>query len=119
MTALKQRMLEDLRIRNYASTTISSYIRSVAEFAKHFNKPPDQLGAEEIRSWQLFRRLSMEDGRVTFAYKDYAEGNKSKVMSLEATEFIRRFLMHYPPPRVCAHPTVRISGQSVARKKLE
>jgi len=47
-------MLEDLRIRNYAPTTVSSYIRSVAEFAQHFNKPPDQLGAEEIRWWQLF-----------------------------------------------------------------
>jgi hypothetical protein len=53
MTAVRQRMLEDLRIRNYAPTTVSSYIRSVAEFAQHFNKPPDQLGAEEIRSWQL------------------------------------------------------------------
>ncbi|HUO31845.1 MAG TPA: site-specific integrase [Bryobacteraceae bacterium] len=47
-------MLEDLRIRNYAPTTVSSYIRSVADFAKHFDKPPDQLGSEEIRSWQLF-----------------------------------------------------------------
>jgi integrase/recombinase XerD len=54
MTALRKRMLEDLRIRNYAPTTVSSYIRSVAEFAGHFNKPPDQLGPEEIRSWQLF-----------------------------------------------------------------
>ena len=54
MTALRQRMLEDLRIRNYAPTTVSSYIRSVADFAKHFDKPPDQLGSEEIRSWQLF-----------------------------------------------------------------
>src|SRR5580700_7370009 len=54
MTALRQRMLEDLRIRNYAPTTVACYIRSVAEFAKHFNKPPDQLGHEEIRSWQLF-----------------------------------------------------------------
>src|SRR5580700_7257247 len=54
MTALRQRMLEDLRIRNYAPTTVACYIRSVAEFAKHFNKPPDQLGSEEIRSWQLF-----------------------------------------------------------------
>ena len=54
MTALRQRMLEDLRIRNYAPTTVACYIRSVAEFAKHFNKPPDQLGPEEIRSWQLF-----------------------------------------------------------------
>ncbi len=54
MTALRQRMLEDLRIRNYAPTTVACYIRSVAEFARHFNKPPDQLGSEEIRSWQLF-----------------------------------------------------------------
>src|ERR1700677_4233074 len=54
MTALRQRMLEDLRIRNYAPTTVACYIRSVAEFAQHFNQPPDQLGPEEIRSWQLF-----------------------------------------------------------------
>jgi integrase/recombinase XerD len=54
MTTLRKRMLDDLRIRNYAPTTVACYIRSVAEFAKHFNKPPDQLGHEEIRSWQLF-----------------------------------------------------------------
>ena len=54
MTLLRQRMLEDLRIRNYAPTTVRCYIRAVAEFAQHFNKPPDQLGPEEIRSWQLF-----------------------------------------------------------------
>ena len=53
MTLLRQRMLEDLRIRNYAPTTVDCYIRSVADFAKHFNKRPDQLGPEEIRSWQL------------------------------------------------------------------
>src|ERR1700683_4498986 len=54
MTSLRQRMLEDLRIRTHAPTTVECYVRSVAEFAKHFNKPPDQLGAEEIRAWQLF-----------------------------------------------------------------
>ncbi len=43
------------------------------------------------------RLLSMEDGRVTFEYKDYADGNQSKVMTLEATEFIRRFLLHILP----------------------
>jgi hypothetical protein len=43
------------------------------------------------------RLLSMENGRVTFAYKDYADGNKSKVMTLDATEFIRRFLLHILP----------------------
>jgi hypothetical protein len=43
------------------------------------------------------RLLSMEDGRVSFEYKDYADGDKKKVMTLEATEFIRRFLMHILP----------------------
>ena len=54
MTALRQRMLEDLRIRNYAPSTVECYIRSVAAFAKHFRKSPDQLGPEEIRQYQLF-----------------------------------------------------------------
>jgi len=43
------------------------------------------------------RLLSMEDGRVSFEYKDYADGDKKKVMSLDATEFIRRFLLHVLP----------------------
>jgi hypothetical protein len=44
------------------------------------------------------RLLSMDDGRVTFEYKDYAGGNKIKTMTLAATEFIRRFLLHIMPP---------------------
>jgi hypothetical protein len=44
------------------------------------------------------RLLSMEDGRVSFEYKDYADGSKNKVMTLEAAEFIRRFLLHILPP---------------------
>jgi hypothetical protein len=43
------------------------------------------------------RLLSMENGRVKFEYKDYADGNQTKVMTLEATEFIRRFLLHILP----------------------
>ena len=54
MTTLRQRMLEDLQIRNYSPTTIRLYLHSVADFAKHFHKPPDQLGPEDIRRYQLF-----------------------------------------------------------------
>jgi len=53
VTALRQRMLEDLQIRHYSPTTIRLYLYAVREFAKHFGKPPDQLGMEHVRL-QLF-----------------------------------------------------------------
>jgi Putative transposase/Transposase zinc-binding domain len=43
------------------------------------------------------RLLSLENRRVTFAWKDYADGNQSKTMTLDAVEFIRRFLLHVLP----------------------
>ena len=43
------------------------------------------------------RILSIEGGRVTFKWKDYAGGNKTGTMTLDAVEFIRRFLLHIVP----------------------
>ena len=43
------------------------------------------------------RLLSMEDGKVTFRWKDYAHGGKQRKMTLAAEEFIRRFLLHVLP----------------------
>jgi len=43
------------------------------------------------------RLLGMEDGKVTFRWKDYAHGGKKRKMSLAAEEFIRRFLLHVLP----------------------
>ena len=54
MTPLRQRMLEDLQIRHYSPITTRLYLHSVAEFGRHFHKPPDQLGPEQIRQYQLF-----------------------------------------------------------------
>jgi hypothetical protein len=44
------------------------------------------------------RLLDIEDGHVTFRWKDYRDGDARKVMTLESTEFIRRFLLHVLPP---------------------
>ena len=54
MTQLRQRMLEELQRRNYSAGTIRLYLLHVAAFAQHFHRSPDQLGAEEIRRYQLF-----------------------------------------------------------------
>ena len=53
MSVLRQRMLEDLRIRNYSLETQKAYIDRVAKFAQHFGKSPDQLGPEQVRSFQV------------------------------------------------------------------
>jgi hypothetical protein len=44
------------------------------------------------------RLLDIEDGHVTFHWKDYRNGNAQKAMTLTAAEFIRRFLLHVLPP---------------------
>jgi integrase/recombinase XerD len=54
MTPLRQRMLEDLQIRNDSPTTVRIYLHCVQAFARHFRKAPDQLGPEHIRQYQLF-----------------------------------------------------------------
>ena len=54
MTALRQRMTENLRLRNYSDHTILVYTNTVADFARHFHKSPDKMGPEEIRQYQLY-----------------------------------------------------------------
>ncbi len=53
MTPLRQRFIDDMRLRNYALGTIEAYVAGVARFAKHFGRSPDRLGPEELRAYQL------------------------------------------------------------------
>src|SRR4029450_8429948 len=53
MTPLRQRMLEDLQLRNYSEHTIRAYLRGVADFAKHFGTSTEHLGPEQVRTYQL------------------------------------------------------------------
>ncbi len=52
MTHLQKTMLEELQRRNLSKLTAESYLRAVKEFAEYYNRPPDQLGPEEIRKYQ-------------------------------------------------------------------
>ena len=71
MTALRRRMIEDMRIRNFSPHTQRAYVEYVSRFARHFGQPPERLGQHEIRTWQLHlvqeRRLAASSISVAVA----------------------------------------------------
>lgn len=54
MTSLRQRMIEDMQIRNLAVCTQNTYVLQVGMFARHFSRSPELLGPEEIRTYQVY-----------------------------------------------------------------
>lgn len=54
MTPLRQRMLEDMRLRNFSPETQRSYIHYLAHFAKYFDQCPSQLDVGAVREYQLY-----------------------------------------------------------------
>ena len=54
MTRLRKLMLEELERRNYTQATRRAYLLGVEQFAKHFQRSPDQLGLEHIGDYQVF-----------------------------------------------------------------
>jgi integrase/recombinase XerD len=54
VSPLRQRMIEDMTVRNFAPNTQDSYLSQVSLFARHFSKSPEQLGPEEIRAYQIY-----------------------------------------------------------------
>jgi integrase/recombinase XerD len=54
MTSLRQRMIEDMQVRNLAVNTQESYLQQVSLFAQYFNQSPELLGPEQIRTYQVY-----------------------------------------------------------------
>ncbi|WP_434033076.1 tyrosine-type recombinase/integrase [Cupriavidus sp. a3] len=78
MTPLRQRMLHDMQIRNFAENTQKSYLVQVSSFARNFRRSPELLGPEEIRTWLVYLReerklapasLAASIGALRFLYR--------------------------------------------------
>jgi hypothetical protein len=65
------------------------------------------------------RLRSLENGRVTFDWKDYAHSSRTKMMSLDAVEFIRRFLLHVLPSGLVRIRQFGFLANRVRKQKLE
>jgi Putative transposase/Transposase zinc-binding domain len=65
------------------------------------------------------RLRSLENGRVTFEWKDYADRGRTKTMTLDAVEFIRRFLLHVLPSGMVRIRQFGFLANRVRQHKLE
>ena len=71
MTTLRRRMMEDMQVRNLSLHTQDAYVQQVSQFARHFNRSPELLGPEEIRSYQVYltneRKLAPSSVNIAIA----------------------------------------------------
>jgi hypothetical protein len=65
------------------------------------------------------RILNIDDGQITFRYKDYRDGSQQKTMTLSADEFIRRFLLHVLPEGFHRIRYFGFLGNRYRKEKLE
>jgi site-specific recombinase XerD len=54
MTPLRQRYIDDLRLKNFSPKTIKVYVHAVAKFARHFGRSPTELRREDVRDYLLY-----------------------------------------------------------------
>ena len=103
-------MLEELQRRNYSSPTVRLYLRHVAKFAQHFHRSPDQLGAEDIRQYQLF--LIQEKKLAWSSYNQIVCALRFFYAKVLKREFL---LQDIPFPRTVQKLPLILSQEEVGR----
>ncbi len=64
MTELRERMIQDMGIRNYSPHTVSAYVHCAAAFAKYHGKSPELLGPKHVRAYQ---RYLVEEKKIAWS----------------------------------------------------
>jgi len=99
VTKLRTMTLDELGRRNYSQATARTYVDAIKAFAAYFHRPPDQLGPDEIRKYQLYlvdRELHPKTIRVQTA-----------ALRFFFRKVLRRssFADERPTPEGCTPPT--------------
>src|SRR5262249_1291275 len=110
MTPLRQRMIDDMKLRNLASRTIEVYVARVASFARHFGRSPADLGRDEVRAYLLHLVHDKHVGWSTFNQTDAALRFLYEVTLGRADA-----LVHVACPNQPKKPPVALSPEEVAR----
>lgn len=65
MTALRQKMIDDMQLHGLSARTQEAYVRAVRQLVEHCHKPPDQIGEEEFRQYFLYLKNIRKVSRST------------------------------------------------------
>lgn len=89
-------------VDQFATFLNALYAKKWVVYAKPpFNRPETVLAYLGRYTHRIaitnHRILGLDEGKVSFSWKDYADGNTRKIMTLDVFEFIRRFLLHVLP----------------------
>lgn len=109
MTSLRQRMIEDMQVRNLTVGTQQVYVQQVSLFAQHFHKSPEVLGPEQIRTYQIYltneKKLNTSTiivamSALRFLYKITLKKNWSLDEAIPAPQKPRRLPVILSPEEV-------------------
>jgi len=110
VSPLRQRMIDDMTVRNLAPNTMLCYLKQVNYLARYFGKSPEQLGPEEIREYQLYLT------------RDRKSSVNSQLVAATALRFLYRVTLKrerviemLPTPRKEHHLPVILSPAEVLR----
>jgi integrase len=65
MSALREKMIEDMQLRGFAVRTQEAYLLAVSQLARHYHKSPDQIEEEELRQYFLFLKNEKHAARAS------------------------------------------------------
>ena len=110
VSALRQRMIDDMTVRNLAPNTMLCYLKQVHYLARYFHESPEQLTPEDIRGYQLYLA---QDRKVSV---------NSRLVAMTALRFLygvtlrrERFIEMLPMPRKEHYLPVILSPAEVLR----
>ena len=110
VSPLRQRMIDDMTVRNLAPNTMLCYLKQVSYLARYFGRSPAQLGPEEIREYELYLA---QDRKVSVS---------SRLVAITALRFLYgvtlkrdRFIEMLPTPRKEHYLPVILSPAEVLR----
>ncbi len=97
MTALRERMIEDLQLHGFAEKTQEAYLRAVRQLAAYCKKPPDQISEDDLRGYFLY--LKNEKGVSQSTSRVALSGIKFFYLNTLRKEWPALDLIRIPPER--------------------